>query len=71
MSDAAGDVERLSADDLAAHRHFAEAARQTQVAFSMWMQHLGPKYLLGPTRRLREDGVIEVAGDPAPPGGTP
>jgi hypothetical protein len=60
------EAERLSDDDLAFWRALLAEADGASRAVDVAARHLARKYVLGPTRRLNEDGVIEVAGGNAP-----
>jgi hypothetical protein len=60
------DVERLSPDDLAFWRALLAEADGARRAVDVAARHLARKYMLGPTRALREDGSIEVGGGNAP-----
>jgi hypothetical protein len=60
------DVERLSPDDLAFWRALLAEADGARRAVDVAARHLARKYLLGPTRRLAEDGSIEVSADSHP-----
>jgi hypothetical protein len=60
--------ERLSPDDLAFWQSLLAEADGARRAVDVAARHLARKYMLGPTRRLAEDGRIEAAGGNGPPG---
>jgi hypothetical protein len=62
----ADEPDRLSPDDLATWQALLAEAAGAHRALEVVSRHLARKYLLGPTRRLRDDGTIEVAGGDTP-----
>jgi hypothetical protein len=57
----AEEPERISPDDLAFWQALLAEADGARRAVDVAARHLARKYLLGPTRRLAEDGTIEVS----------
>jgi hypothetical protein len=61
------ETERLSPDDLAFWQALLAEADGARRAVDVAARHLARKYMLGPTRQLREDGTIEVPAGGRPP----